>query len=186
MKIIGLCGSLRAKSINLALLKQLQTLMPAGDELMIATLHDIPMYNPDLETSAGFPSPVNELAKSIREADAILFSTPEYNYSIPGVLKNTLDWLSRLPNQPFAGKTAAILGASPGKLGTARAQYHLRQVGVFLDLHFLNKPEVMIGEAHLAFDEAGKLVNESTREHLRKMLLALKVMAENATKKSAG
>lgn len=185
MKVIGICGSLRAKSINLALLKQMQALLPPGDELMIATLHDIPMYNADIETTAGFPAPVNDLAKSIRDADAVVFSTPEYNYSLPGVLKNALDWLSRLPNQPFAGKTAAIVGASPGKIGTARAQYHLRQVGVFLDLHFLNKPEVMIGEAHLAFDEAGKLTNDGTREHLRKMLLALKTMAETAVKKSA-
>ena len=109
----------------------------------------------------------------IRDADAILFVTPEYNYSVPGVLKNAIDWASRPPEQPFAGKPAAIMGASPGVIGTARAQYHLRQIAVFLDLKVLNKPEVMIGGAADRFDSAGNLTHEPTREFIGKTLAAL-------------
>jgi chromate reductase len=111
----------------------------------------------------------------------LLFATPEYNYSIPGVLKNAIDWVSRPPDQPFAGKAAAIIGASPGPTGTARAQYHLRQVGVFLDLHFLNKPEVMISSAADRFDADGRLKDEKTAEIIRKLMGNLHHWTEKLT-----
>jgi chromate reductase len=113
------------------------------------------------------------LCQQIRNADALLFATPEYNYSIPGVLKNAIDWVSRVPDQPFAGKAAAIMGASRGALGTARAQYHLRQVGVYLDLKFLNRPEIMISHAADRFDAQGKLSHEPTLELIGKLMVAL-------------
>ena len=117
---------------------------------------------------------VQKLGEQIRAADGLLFATPEYNYSVSGVLKNTIDWISRLKDQPFAGKTAAICGASMGALGTARAQYHLRQIGVFVDLRFINKPEVMIATAHERFDAEGKLTHEPTRKFVGDLLLALR------------
>jgi chromate reductase len=109
-----------------------------------APIADIPLYNEELMSGEAFPAPVEKLRGALRAADAILFVSPEYNYSIPGTLKNAIDWASRGKDQPFSGKPAAIMGASPGRLGSARMQYHLRQTLVFLDCHPLNKPEVMV------------------------------------------
>lgn len=103
----------------------------------------------------------------------MLFVTPEYNYSVPGGLKNAIDWLSRLSPQPFAGKPAAVMGASIGMLGTARMQYHMRQIGVFLDLHFINRPEVMVGQAAGRVDEAGHLNDDRTREFIAGLVRSL-------------
>ncbi|MCA1326682.1 NADPH-dependent FMN reductase [Herbaspirillum sp. alder98] len=172
VKILGISGSLRAKSINTAALRALYELLPPGVTLTEADISDLPLYNDDVREQ-GWPAPVARLRQQIAEADAIIFATPEYNYSIPGVLKNAIDWASRPPEQPFAGKFAAIMGASPGAIGTARAQYHLRQIGVFLDLQFINKPEVMIGGAADRFDANGKLTHEPTREFLKTMVTAL-------------
>ncbi|MGB5235639.1 MAG: NADPH-dependent FMN reductase [Candidatus Macondimonas sp.] len=173
LKVLGLCGSLRQASYNLATLRAAQALAPgAGMQIDIADISDLPLYNEDVYAQ-GFPAPVERLRNQIRAADALLFVTPEYNYSMPGVLKNAIDWASRPPEQPFAGKPAAIMGASPGALGSARAQYHLRQTLVFLDVHPLNKPEVMIGAAHERFDAQGQLIHEPTREFIGKMLAAL-------------
>ena len=119
------------------------------------------------------PAAVTALAEAIRSADAVLIATPEYNYSIPGVLKNAIDWISRLEDQPFDGKPVALLGASMGRLGTARAQYHLRQVFVFLNAHLLNRPEVMIATAHERIDDAGALEDEDTGRRLTGLLEAL-------------
>lgn len=170
--ILGISGSLRAGSYNTAALQAVAELLPPGVSLVLADISDIPLYNDDVRAQ-GLPPSVERFRKQIAEADAILFSTPEYNYSIPGLLKNAIDWASRPPEQPFAGKAAAIMGASPGAVGTARAQYHLRQIGVFLDLKFLNKPEVMIGGAGDRFDAGGKLTHEPTREFIKTMLVAL-------------
>lgn len=126
---------------------------------------ELPLYNDDLR-AAGYPPAVARLREQVRNADALLFVTPEYNYPIPGVLKNAIDRVSRPPDQPFAGEPAAIMGA--------RAQYHLRQVGVFLDLQFLNRPEVMIAHAADRFDENGRLAHAPTREFVRALLLALR------------
>lgn len=173
VRILGISGSLRKGSFNTAALHAAQELAPQGVTIELAEIGDLPLYNDDDRLQA-FPDAVRRLEKQIRAADAVLFATPEYNYSVPGVLKNALDWISRLDQQPLAGKAAGIIGASGGILGTARAQYHLRQIGVFLDLRFLNRPEVMIGAAHERFDGNGKLTDAKTRELLAKFVAALR------------
>jgi chromate reductase len=177
MKILGIPGSLRKQSYNLGALRAAQKLVPASATLEIFTLEDIPVYNQDLDATP--PARVTELKAAIRAADAILFSTPEYNYSIPGVLKNAIDWASRpYGDSAWTGKPAAIMGASPGQLGTARAQYHLRQVAVFLNLHLLNQPEVMISNAGQRFDAEGNLTDDKTKEFIAAQLKALVAWVE--------
>src|SRR6185437_5600598 len=133
LKVLGLCGSLRRGSFNRMALKAAAELVPAGMSLDIYDgLADIPPYNDDVREK-GYPAPVQALRDRIAAADAVLFVTPEYNYSVPGVLKNAIDWASRPPAQPFDGKPVAIMGASMGLFGTARAQYHLRQTCVFIN-----------------------------------------------------
>ncbi|MGI9415489.1 MAG: NADPH-dependent FMN reductase, partial [Hyphomicrobiales bacterium] len=131
-KILGIAGSLREKSFNRALLAAARDMAPDGMTIEIGDISAIPLYNEDVRT-AGFPDAAMEFGRRISEADGVLIATPEYNYSVPGVLKNAIDWASRLPDQPFKDKPVAIMGAAAGRLGTARAQYHLRQVFVFLD-----------------------------------------------------
>ncbi|MGQ0594857.1 MAG: NADPH-dependent FMN reductase [Gammaproteobacteria bacterium] len=172
IKVLGICGSLRKASYNAAALRAAQQLAPAGMVIESADISRLPLYNEDLRQQ-GFPAEVERLREQIRAADALLFVTPEYNYSIPGVLKNAVDWASRPPDQPFAGKPAAVMGASMSLFGSARAQYHLRQSLVFLDVHFLNKPEVMIAQAQERFDDQGTLTHEPTREFIVKLLAAL-------------
>lgn len=172
IKVLGISGSLRAGSYNTAALRAAQELAPDGVCVETFNLAAIPLYNEDVR-AAGLPASVQELRDAIAGADALLFATPEYNYSIPGVLKNAIDWASRPPDQPFDGKPTAIMGASPGRIGTARAQYHLRQMCVFLNMHILNKPEVMIGGAADAFDSGDRLVDETTRGFVRGLLAAL-------------
>lgn len=174
LKFLGISGSLRQQSYNTAALHAAQQLAPEDVVIELASIGDIPLYNDDVRLSSGYPETVARFREQIRGADAILFSTPEYNYSIPGVLKNAIDWASRGTDQPFAGKPAAVIGASPGLVGTARAQYDLRKIGVFLDLHFISKPEVMIAQAAERFDANGQLVHAATREHLAKLLKALR------------
>ena len=135
-------------------------------------LAGIPLYSADTE-AGGLPGPVEELCSRITAADAVLIVTPEYNYSIPRVLKNAIDWCSRHPQKPFTGKPVAITGASAGNLGTVRTQMHLRQVFVFLNMLPLNKPEVFIARAHEKFDGEGRLVDQTTRAHIRALLEAL-------------
>ena len=170
--ILGFAGSLRQKSYNRAALRAAEELLPSDVRLDIFDLAPIPPFSEDEEKTP--PAAVVEFKRAIRAADAILIATPEYNYSIPGVLKNAIDWASRpYGDSAWSGKPVAILGASVGKLGTARAQYHLRQVFVFLDMHPLNKPEVMIGPAGDVFDADGRLKDEKTRELIKKQLNAL-------------
>jgi chromate reductase len=173
LTFLGICGSLRAASLNAAVLRAAATLVPEGVSLKTADIADIPLYNGDVEAQ-GLPAPVQALRAQIKAADALLFCTPEYNYSIPGVLKNAIDWASRPPEHPFAGKPIAIMGASPGALGTARAQYQLRQVFIFMDGKLLNKPEVMIGGAMGKVDAQGNLTDEPTRQLIAAQLVALK------------
>jgi chromate reductase len=170
--ILAIAGSLRDGSVNRGALQAAIGQASAGVTVREASIGDIPLFNEDTQ-AAGFPDAVIRLGQQIAEADAVLFVTPEYNYSIPGVLKNAIDWVSRLPGQPFAGKAAGIIGVSPGNLGTARAQYHLRQIGVFLDLHFLNKPEVMIGQSMAKFDAQGRLTDEDTKARIEVLVAAL-------------
>lgn len=167
-RIFGFAGSLRKGSYNKALLEAAKELVPDGAALETFDLEGIPPYNQDLETR--LPSKVKEFKSKIREADAVLIATPEYNYSVSGVLKNALDWASRpYGDNSFEGKPVAIMGASPGRLGTARAQYHLRQTFVFLDMHPVNRPEVMVSQAAEKIID-GKLVDEETRAYVRKLL----------------
>jgi len=170
--ILGFAGSLRKKSYNKSLLRAAMELCPDDAKIEIFDLEGIPLFNQDLERQ---PSErVREFKERIRAADAILIATPEYNYSIPGVLKNAIDCASRpYGDNAFEGKWVAIMGASIGMIGTARAQYHLRQCFVFLNMHPLNKPEVMITFAPEKFDENGNLKNERDKKLVRELLTAL-------------
>ncbi|MEI6528799.1 MAG: NAD(P)H-dependent oxidoreductase [Candidatus Falkowbacteria bacterium] len=172
IKILGISGSLRKESYNLALLRAAAKLLPPEVELEIITLENIPLYNQDLEYT-NIPA-ITDFKAKIKSADALLFSSPEYNYSIPGVLKNALDVASRpWGENSFAGKPAAIMGASVGNIATARMQYHLRQCLVFLDMYPINKPEVMIGMAQDKIDEKGEINDDKTKEKIAEMLVAL-------------
>jgi chromate reductase len=181
MKILGIAGSLRKQSYNLGALRAAQALVPEGVTLTIFDLRGIPVYDQDLDAAA--PARVTEFKAAIRAADAILFATPEYNYSVPGVLKNAIDWASRpYGDNAWAGKPVALMGASVGTIGTARAQYHLRQSFVFLDMHALNQPEVMIANAGQRFDADGNLTDDATKEFIRKQLAALVAWTKQLTK----
>lgn len=170
--LLGIVGSLRKGSYNHFALKAAQELVPEGAELNLVDLQGIPVYDQDAEMEA--PASVLEFKRRILAADAILFATPEYNYSVPGGLKNAIDWASRPFGQSaWTGKPAAILGASVGGFGTARAQYHLRQILVTLNMPVINQPEVMIGNAAQKFDQNGKLIDEPTKEFIRKLVAAL-------------
>lgn len=170
--ILGIAGSLREASYNRATLIAAKELAPPGVALEVATLAGIPPFNEEIENQP--PQAVVLLKQKIRAADAILIATPEYNYSIPGVLKNAIDWASRpYGDSAWSGKPVAVLGASIGTLGTARAQYHLRQVFVFLDMHPLNQPEVMIAKAGERFDKSGRLTDEKTRQLIGEQLQKL-------------
>lgn len=172
MKLLGISGSLRKASYNTSLLRAVVSLAPEGVEIVTADISEIPLYNEDVRAK-GFPPPAEKFREQIRAADGLLFVTPEYNYSMPGVLKNAIDWASRPPDQPFSGKPAGVIGASMGQMGTSRAQYHLRQSGVYLNLRFLNLPEIMVASAHDKFDEKGNLTDEKTRGYVTKFLAAL-------------
>lgn len=172
MKILGIAGSLRKNSYNRALLRSAQELVPQGAEIEIFEIDGLPGFSEDDEQNP--PAKVAELKAKVRAADAILFVTPEYNYSIPGVLKNAIDWASRpYGDSAWDGKPAAIMGASIGTMGSSRAQYHLRQVLVYLNMHPVNQPEVMVQNASQSFDEQGKLINERTGKNVTKLLNAL-------------
>src|ERR1700761_2796207 len=166
VSVLGICGSLRKASFNMAALKTAIELKPPGMEVTIADISQIPLYNEDVRAE-GFPPPVDTLRQQIKTADALLFACPEYNYAMSGVLKNAIDWASRPPDQPFAGKPCAIIGAAAGMAGSAGAQYDLRRSIVFLDMHPLNKPEVLIGQAQTKFDEQGNLNDEVARNLIR-------------------
>lgn len=173
IKVLGVSGSLRKGSYNTMALRVAQGLAPAGMTVETAEIGDLPLYNDDIR-AAGYPPVVQAFRRKIATADALLFVTPEYNYSVPGVLKNAIDWGSRPPDQPFDGKPVAIMGASQGLLGTARAQYHLRQTCVFVNMYPLNRPEVFIAEAQKKFDAGGKLTDAATGEWIGKLLVALR------------
>jgi chromate reductase len=169
--ILGIAGSLRKGSFNAAALRAAQELAPTGMTIEIFDIGAIPLYNDDVRAQ-GFPPAVADLRAKIKAADGLLLSTPEYNYSTSGVLKNVVDWASRPPEHPFDGKPIALMGASAGALGTARAQYHLRHMFIFLNAHILNRPEVFIGAASTKFDAAGKLTDQPTRDFVAAMLVA--------------
>jgi chromate reductase len=186
IKILGIVGSLRQQSYNRFALKAAQELLPDGVSLDLIELHNIPVFDQDNELTP--PASVLEFKRRILAADAILFATPEYNYSLPGGLKNAIDWASRpYHDSAWPGKPAAIMGASIGNLGTARAQYHLRQILVTLNMPVVNQPEVMIGNADLRFAPDGRLTDEPTRQFIQMLLGALVQLTKNtpANKKRA-
>lgn len=169
IRILGIAGSLRKESYNRSALRAAVELAPEGAEIEIFDIGGLPGFNQDDEQNP--PEKVVELKKKIRESDAVLFVTPEYNYSVPGVLKNAIDWASRpYGDSAWSGKPVAIMGASIGAIGTARAQYHLRQMFVFLDMHAVSQPEVMIGNASERFDAEGNLTDETTKKLIRQLL----------------
>lgn len=173
VRLVGICGSLRKSSFNRSLLRAAGALLPEGVELSTAEIRDVPLYDQDVLDASGFPPSVQALRAAIAAADGVLIASPEYNFSMPGVLKNAIDWASRGSDQPFAGKTLGIMGATPGGLGTVRAQMHLRQVCIFLNLVPLHKPELMVSRAHEKFNAAGELTDEKTQKELRAFLAAL-------------
>jgi chromate reductase len=173
LDVLGICGSLRSGSFNAAVLRTLPELCPANMTLSAHSggIGDFPLYNADVQSGSGFPAAVTALADAIRAADGLVIVSPEYNYSVPGVLKNALDWVSRVPEQPLKNKPVLIQSASPGFLGGVRMQYHLRQIMVFLDAIVFTRPEVIISSAADRIKD-GRLVDETTRNLVAKQLEA--------------
>ena len=177
IKLVAFCGSLRKASFNRMALNAFIERLPAGTSAQINDI-DWPLYNADIQAQ-GFPDKVQAAQKAMTEADGLVLVTPEYNYGPSGVLKNAIDWLSRMTPQPFAAKPIAMFGASGGVLGTARAQYQLRQIMVFLDGRPVNKPEVMIGAAQTRFAD-GKLTDEATGKLLGELGASLVLAVRHA------
>jgi chromate reductase len=178
LSFVTLLGSLRKGSLNRIVANALPGLAPQGVTInALPSVGDLPHYDADLQ-AGGFPPLVEQFGNAIKQADGVIIVTPEYNYSVPGVLKNAIDWISRLPDTPFAGKPVDIMSASPSILGGARAQYHLRQTMVFLDALVINKPEIIITFATNKLDgENGKISDEATREIVTKNLAAFAAFA---------
>ncbi|MDT8699339.1 NADPH-dependent FMN reductase [Kluyvera ascorbata] len=174
LNVVTLLGSLRKGSFNGMVARTLPKIAPAGMNISaLPSIGDIPLYDADLQQEDGFPQSVEALAEQIRQADGVIIVTPEYNYSVPGGLKNTIDWLSRLPDQPLSGKPVLIQTSSMGAIGGARCQYHLRQILVFLDAMVMNKPEFMGGVIQNKVDpQLGEVIEQGTLDHLTGQLTA--------------
>jgi len=174
LKVLVICGSLRKGSYNAALTRALPALAPPDMKLITAPPFDtFPLYNADVQEASGFPGPVNDLAAAVRDADGVLFVTPEYNWSMPGALKNAIDWVSRMKDQPFKEKPVAIQSASQGPLGGARMQYHWRMSMTFLNAFIFGTPEVFVGLAQTKFDkETLELKDQPTRDVIKLQLAA--------------
>lgn len=168
----AISGSLREKSFNTMTLNAAKKLAPQNIVIDRLSIADVPLYNFDLH-SVNFPESVEKSASTIKAADAVIIVTPEYNFSVPGVLKNAIDFLSRSPNKPFDMKAVGIMGASPGLLGTVRAQFHLRQIMVFLNAYVMNRPQIYITQANIKFDKDGNLIDEKTAELIRQFIVSL-------------
>jgi chromate reductase len=174
--VLTICGSLRKGSYNRALANSLPALAPAAMTLTDApSIRDIPHYDGDVLSTDSFPQQVTKFADAIRTADGIIIVSPEYNWSIPGVLKNAIDWVSRMPDQPFKDKPVALQSASPGILGGSRMQYHLRQVMASIDALVFVKPEIIVTFAATKTNEAGQITDEPTREIVRQQLQAFDI-----------
>lgn len=173
LNVVTLLGSLRKGSFNGMVARTLPKVAPAGMNITpLPSIADIPLYDADQQQEVGFPATIEAMAEQIRNADGVVIVTPEYNYSVPGGLKNAIDWLSRLPDQPLAGKPL-IQTSSMGVIGGARCQYHLRQILVFLDAMVMNKPEFMGGVIQNKVDpQTGEVVDQGTRDHLTGQLTA--------------
>ncbi len=177
LKVLGICGSLRKASFNMAALRACSDLLPAGMSMRITGIADIPMFNQDV-FDAGLPEPAKRFRSEVAEADGLLIASPEYNFSLSGALKNAIDWGSRAPSQVFLEKPVAIFSATGGPLGGARVQYDLRRILGQLVAHVQPKPEVFIGAAQSKFDAQGKLTDETTRKFLTELLAGFKVWIE--------
>jgi chromate reductase len=169
VKLLGICGSLRAKSYNFGALRAVASLLPDGTTFDMASLVDLPFYNSDIE-QRGFPAAVESFRAMVATADALIFAVPEYNFSISGVLKNALEWLSRPPAPPANGKPSAVFGASVSPLGTARGQFHFRHICVSLNMIPVNTPHVDITNAKTKFDDEGRLTDQASVDLLRQLL----------------
>ena len=169
LKVLGICGSLRKASLNMAALRACSELLPAGMTLEIASIADLPMFNQDV-LDQGMPAPVKRFRDQVVAADGLLIASPEYNFSIPAPLKNAIDWGSRPPNQVFNEKPVAIFTVAPGPVGGTRAQYDLRRVLSQLWGHVLPRPEVFVTHAAGKFDAQGRLTDETTRKFLGELL----------------
>jgi chromate reductase len=178
LRFAVMVGSLRRASYNAAIARALPALAPDGVSIEpLGSVGDFPLYNHDLQEK-GFPPAAIAMAERIAKSDGVIFVTPEYNHSVPGVLKNAIDWISRLPNQPFAGKPVAIQSASPGVFGGLRAQLHLRQMFVYLDARALSRPEVIIAEVNTKIDpETGELTDPASRGFIADQLKAFAAFA---------
>ncbi len=177
LRILGVCGSLRKASFNMAALRACNELMPQGMSMKIATIGDLPLFNQDV-FDAGLPEPAKRFRAEVTEADGVLIASPEYNFSLSAALKNAIDWGSRPPNQVFQDKPLAIFSASAGPMGGARVQYDFRRILGQLWGHVLPRPEVFIGSAAGKFDAQGKLTDETTRKFLADLLAGFKVWIE--------
>ena len=174
LSVICICGSLRKGSYNRMVMNALPALAPPDMKLSEApSFAEFPLYNADMQDSTGFPAAVQRLAEAIRAADGVIFNSPEYNFSIPGGLKNAIDWVSRVPNQPFAGKPVALQSATGGALGGGRMQYDLRRAMMFLDAVTLNKPEIFIGNCSQKIDaRTGQITDQQTVGFIQQQLAA--------------
>ena len=184
LNIQVVCGSLRKGSYNRMVMNALAGLAPPTLIIKEAPPYsEFPLYNNDIETSTGFPAAVQALAEAVRAADGVIFVTPEYNFSIPGPLKNAIDWVSRVPNQPFAGKPVVIQSATGGALGGGRMQYDLRRTLLFLNAATFGRPEIFIGNCAQRIDaKTGAITDPQTVELIRQQLAAFaNFVAERST-----
>ena len=172
LTFVGVLGSLRKGSYNAMLMRAAGELLPPESTLSLAPIGDLPHYDADLD-APGAPEPVRRFKAQVRAADAIVIVSPEYNYSVPGCLKNAIDWASRKPDPALEGKPGMIMGASTGAFGTVRMQHHLRQICVAVNVRLLTRPEIAIAKAQERFDAEGRLIDAPTRELVRSGLAAL-------------
>ena len=178
MRVLGICGSLREGSLNRLLLRAAQEQAPEGTTIEIADLHGLPLFNEDVEAK-GDPDPVRVLKGRIRDADAVLIATPEYAWGVPGVLKNTLDWVSRPPGRSvMKQKPVAVMGVSNGPWGTTRAQLQLRQTLTYVDALTLQTPWVYVAMGGDKFDASGALTDERARQQVKELVAALVAWTE--------
>ena len=169
IKLLGISGSLRAQSYNSGALSVVGSVLPEDMEFGVASLSDLPFFNADVE-QRGFPAAVESFRSNVAAADALIFAVPEYNFSVPGVLKNALEWLSRPPNPPTNGKPCAVFGASVSPLGTARGQFHFRHICVSLNMIAVNTPHVDIANAKTKFDAQGRLTDQASIDLIRQLV----------------
>ena len=169
IKLLGISGSLRAQSYNSGALSVVGSVLPEDMEFGVASLSDLPFFNADVE-QRGFPAAVESFRRNVAAADALIFAVPEYNFSVPGVLKNALEWLSRPPNSPTNGKPCAVFGASVSPLGTARGQFHFRHICVSLNMIAVNTPHVDITNAKTKFDAQGRLTDQASIDLIRQLV----------------